>query len=242
MRPGEPSDSTLVDTGASPLHLRRLRLGAMQNQVYLIGSRTARECVVVDPAWDVDAILAAAESDGMSIVGALATHYHPDHVGGDLFGHSIEGIAQLLERRPVPVHVNRHELPGVAQVTGVSRGDLVAHDGGDVIEVGDVKIQLLHTPGHTPGSHCFLCHGHLVSGDTLFFRGCGRVDLPGGDPEQMWRSLNQVLKRLPPGTELHPGHHYGPVERSTIGEEIRENLYLAMPRLEDWLGAMGRGF
>jgi len=225
-----------------PLYLRRIPIGAMQNNAFLIGSRSQRQCLAVDPAWDVDAILRAAEEDGMEVVGALATHWHPDHVGGDLFGHDIEGLATLLERKSVPIHVNRHEADEVARVTGVSKKDLVAHDGGDRIEVGDVAIQLLHTPGHTPGSQCFLCHGHLLSGDTLFIRGCGRVDLPGGDAEQMWKSLNLVLKRLPPETVLHPGHHYGPLDESTIGEEARENPSMNAPRMEDWLGRMSRGF
>jgi glyoxylase-like metal-dependent hydrolase (beta-lactamase superfamily II) len=138
--------------------------------------------------------------------------------------------------------VNEKERRGIAQVTGVPEKQLVAHAGGDEIEVGDVKVKLLHTPGHTPGSQCFLCHGNLISGDTLFFRGCGRVDLPGGDPAQMWKSLNLVLKRLPPETVLHPGHQYGPVDRSTIGEEAEENPYLKVPTLDDWLGQMGRGY
>jgi glyoxylase-like metal-dependent hydrolase (beta-lactamase superfamily II) len=227
---------------ASPLYLRRLLVGVMQNYVYLVGSKTSRECLVVDPAWNVDAILREAEKDGMKVVGALATHYHPDHVGGDLFGHSIEGLARLLERADVAIHAHEKEKRGVAQVAGIPETALVGHSSGDEIAVGEVKLKLLHTPGHTPGSQCFLCHGNLISGDTLFFRGCGRVDLPGGDPEQMWKSLNNVLKRLPPGTVLHPGHQYGPVDESTIGEEIRENPYLNVPTLEDWLGMMGRGY
>jgi len=230
-----------VDRG-SPLYLERMLVGAMQNWTYLVGSRARRQCLVVDPAWDVDAILRRAQADGMEVVGALATHWHPDHVGGDLFGHDIEGLRKLLERKSVPIHVNRHELEGVAQVAGVTKKDLVGHDGGDVLLVGDVSIKLLHTPGHTPGSQCFLSHGHLISGDTLFIRGCGRVDLPGGDAEQMWKSLNLVLKKLPPETKLHPGHQYGPIDDSTIADEARENPSMNAPRMEDWLGMMRRGF
>lgn len=218
----------------SPLYLRPLLVGMMQNYVYLVGSRTTRECLVVDPAWNLDAILRAAEQDGMKVVGALATHWHPDHVGGDLYGHDIEGIAKLLKRVDVPIHVNEHEAAEIAKVTGVGAKALAKHRGGDAIAVGDVTIQLLHTPGHTPGSHCFLCHGHLISGDTLFIRGCGRVDLPGGDPDQMWKSLTGVLAKLPRDTILHPGHQYGPVEASTIGDELDENPYLNVPTLADW--------
>ncbi len=231
-----------ASSAESGLYLKPLLLGVMQNYVYLVGSRATRECVVVDAAWNIDAIVRAAEADGMRIVGALATHYHQDHVGGDLFGHTIEGLAALLERVAVPIHVQRHEADGIAKVTGVSRKELVLHDGGDDVEVGDVKVKLLHTPGHTPGSQCFLCHGHLLSGDTLFFRGCGRVDLPGGDPEQMWKSLNGVLRKLPPETILHPGHQYGPITAATLADEFRENPYMNVPQLEDWLGMMGRGY
>jgi hydroxyacylglutathione hydrolase len=222
------------------LYLRPLLLGTMENWVHLVGSRAKRECVVVDPAWNVAAALDAAEADGMKVVGALATHWHPDHVGGDLFGHTIEGLAELLAKVDVPIHVQRAEAAGIAEVTGLSAKQLVAHDGGDEITVGDVRIKLLHTPGHTPGSQCFLCHGHLISGDTLFIRGCGRTDLPGGDPEQMWKTLHGVLRKLPPDTVLHPGHRYGPIDRSTIGEEARENPYLNVPSLDDWLRMMGR--
>ncbi len=195
------------------LYLRRLQLGVMQNYVYLLGSRAKRECLVVDPAWNVASALAAAEADGMKVVGALATHWHPDHVGGDLFGHTIEGLPELLAKRDVPIHVQRAEADGIAKVTGVPLTQLVVHDGGDEIAVGDVKVKLLHTPGHTPGSQCFLCRGHLISGDTLFIRGCGRVDLPGGDSATMWKTLTGVLAKLPASTVLHPGHQYGPIDR-----------------------------
>jgi len=231
---------TPIAAGDGGLYLKPLLLGTMENWVYLVGSRAKRECVVVDPAWNVAAALDAAAADGMKVVGALATHWHPDHVGGDLFGHTIEGLPELLAKVDVPIHVQRAEAAGIAETTGLSTKQLVAHDGGDEIEVGDVRIKLLHTPGHTPGSQCFLCHGHLISGDTLFIRGCGRTDLPGGDSEQMWRTLHGVLRKLPAETVLHPGHRYGPIERSTLGEEARENPYLNVPSLDDWFRMMGR--
>jgi glyoxylase-like metal-dependent hydrolase (beta-lactamase superfamily II) len=237
---GPASDALRGGVKGDDLYLRRLQLGLMQNYVYLVGSRAKRECLVVDPAWNVGAALSAAEHDDMKVVGALATHWHPDHVGGDLFGHTIEGLPELLARQDVPVHVQRAEAAGIAKVTGIAPRHLVVHDGGDEIAIGDVKVKLLHTPGHTPGSQCFLCRGHLISGDTLFIRGCGRVDLPGGDSETMWRTLTGVLAKLPADTVLHPGHQYGPIDHSTIGDELRENPCLNVPRLEDWFGMMGR--
>jgi len=229
----------------SDLYFAQLPVGPMANLAYLVGSRSAREALVVDPAWDVDALLDRAETDGVRVVGALVTHYHPDHVGGALFGHEIEGVARLLERCPVPIHANTVEAEGVRRVTGASASDLVAHESGDVIEVGEVRIRLIHTPGHTPGSQCFLVEagagpGHLVSGDTLFLGSCGRVDLPGSDPEAMYHSLHDKLGRLPDETLLFPGHLYSSEPSSSIGEQKRTNPYLRVDRLDDFLRFMGR--
>ncbi len=214
----------------------------MINFVYLIGDRGNGDCLAVDPAWDVDGLLSVAEADGMRVTGALTTHYHPDHVGGDLFGHRVAGLARLLELRPeVKVHAHRAEAPGIRVVSGIQAGDIIAHEGGDVIEVGGVRIELVHTPGHTPGSQCFLVDGRLVAGDTLFVQGCGRVDLPGGDPDEMYRTLTQRLARLPETTILYPGHDYGPSPTSTLAEERRNNIYLRVRSPDDWRRMMGAG-
>jgi hydroxyacylglutathione hydrolase len=216
----------------------------MANFAYLIGSRSTRQALLVDPAWSVDALLERALADDMEVVGALVTHYHQDHVGGSLFGHEIEGVADLLARKPVPIHTNEHEADGVRRVTGASTGDIVRHSAGDVIELGLLRIRLLHTPGHTPGSQCFLIEeadapGRLVSGDTLFLGSCGRVDLPGSDPEAMYRSLNLTLKALPDETLLYPGHMYASEPSSTMGEQKRSNPFLRVATLEQFLSFVG---
>lgn len=211
----------------------------MANFVYLIGDDAKRECMVVDPAWDIAGIVKFAESEGMRITGALATHYHPDHVGGNIFGHSISGLADLLALCPVKVHVNQLESEGIKQVTGLSDIDLEKHRGGDEIRIGDINVKLLHTPGHTPGSQCFLAESTLLSGDTLFIGGCGRVDLPGGNSADMYRSLTQVLAKLPEDTVLFPGHNYSTKPVSTIGDEKNENYYLKVGSLQDWSKLMG---
>ena len=211
----------------------------MVNFCYLIGDRQAGECFVVDPAWDVQGIVDAAATDGMKIVGALATHYHPDHIGGDLWGQQVQGITALLEIESVPIHCHKDEARGIRVVTNVSESDLAQHEGGDAIEIGDVRIEILHTPGHTPGSQCFLVEERLVSGDTLFVQGCGRVDLPGGDSEEMYRTLTQRLAKLPGETILFPGHHYGPRPTSTLEDERAQNYYLRVASLEQWLQLMG---
>lgn len=197
----------------------------MQNFTYLVGDREAGQCVAIDAAWDVQGILDVAAADDMKVVGALATHYHPDHVGGSIFGIDIEGLPTLMAKNPCPVHAHKHEVDGIAQVTGLSKTDLHGHDSGDRIRVGDVEIELLHTPGHTPGSCCFRVKHALLAGDTLFLTGCGRVDLPGGDPEQMRLTLTQRLSTIADDTILYPGHAYGG-EHAPMDEVRRTNPVL----------------
>jgi glyoxylase-like metal-dependent hydrolase (beta-lactamase superfamily II) len=229
---------------SSDLYFRQIPVGQMANFAYLVGSRSARQALLVDPAWDVEGLVDAAASDGMEVVGALVTHYHQDHVGGEIFGHAIEGLARLLEVAPVKVHAQRVEAEGLRRVTGVSDSDVERHDGGDVLELGQVRVRLLHTPGHTPGSQCFLVEdgtgpGRLVSGDTLFLGSCGRVDLPGADPEAMYHSLNGTLKALPDETVVYPGHLYSSEPSGSLADEKRTNPYLRVASLEQFLGFMG---
>ena len=228
----------------SDLYFRQLPVGEMANFAYLIGSRAKREALLVDPAWSVDALLDAAEADEMRVTGALVTHYHQDHVGGSLFGVQIEGIDRLMACAPVPIYVNENEAEGLRKVTGASESDLRRVRGGDVLQLGALRIRLLHTPGHTPGSQCFLVEeagapGRLVSGDTLFLGSCGRVDLPGSDPEAMYRSLTETLKRLPDDTLLYPGHFYSRAAFDTLGNEKRNNPFLRMASLDQFLSRMG---
>ena len=182
----------------------------MVNFMYLIGDRETGEAVVVDPAYDPQGLVDVLAADGMTLTGVLATHYHPDHVGGNMMGYSIAGIAELLEVTSVPIHVQDAEADLVRKVTDVAEGDLVRHASGDVVRVGAIEIELIHTPGHTPGSQCFYVDDRLVAGDTLFLEGCGRTDLPGGDPPQMYESITQRLARIPDEATLFPGHLYAP--------------------------------
>jgi hydroxyacylglutathione hydrolase len=238
----DPEDPRGYDL--SDLYFEQIPVGRMANLAYLVGSRSTREALIVDPAWSVDAMLDRAEADGMQMVGALVTHYHQDHVGGSLFGMRIEGVDRLLARRPVPLYVNEHEAEGTKHVTGASESDLRRMHGGDVVALGHIRVRLLHTPGHTPGSQCFLVEeqgqpGRLVSGDTLFLGSCGRVDLPGSDPEAMYRSLNETLKKLPDDTRVYPGHLYSAEASDTLGNEKRTNPFLRVASVEQFLGFMG---
>jgi len=211
----------------------------MVNFVYLIGDRATGEAVVVDPAYDIKGILDVVAADDMRLVGALATHYHPDHVGGDMMGYRISGVRELLALHPVPIHVQADEAPWVQRVTELSASDLVEHTSGDVVRVGDVPIELIHTPGHTPGSQCFFVDGRLVAGDTLFLEGCGRTDLPGGDPAALYESLTQKLAKVPDDAILFPGHLYSAEPSASMGDTRRFN-YVFRPRDErEWMAMFG---
>ncbi len=225
----------------------------MINFVYLVADDATRTAVLVDPAWDVDGLVEKVAQEGYTLVGTLATHYHPDHVGGDLWGLQVDGIARLAAVAPAArIHAHADEAPWIERVTGVPAGDLVLRHGGDALELGSVRIEFVHTPGHTPGSQCFLVSDPatpdgrpgsvtapaLVAGDTLFVQGCGRVDLPGSDPDEMYRTLTQRLAKLPATTVLFPGHDYGPTPTSTLERERATNPSLRLDSLEAWRRVM----
>ena len=210
----------------------------MVNFAYLIGDRKTGECVVVDPAYAVADLVSIADSDGMKLTGVLVSHYHADHIGGSMMGYSIEGISQLLEVMDIPIHINKNEAPWIQKTTGVSADNLVSHESGDTVSVGQFNITCVHTPGHTPGSQCFLVHSCLVSGDTLFLDGCGRTDLPGSDPAAMYDSL-QTLSQLPDETIVLPGHRYSEPPAAYLSD-VRNLNYVFKPKSKEaWLTMFG---
>ena len=210
----------------------------MRNFAYLIGDRQTGDCVVVDPAYAAGDLLDTLEADGMHLGGVLVTHHHPDHVGGSMMGFELKGLAELLERVSVPVHVNSQEALFVSRITGIAMSDLTQHEHGDKVNVGDIDIELLHTPGHTPGSQCFLLDGRLVAGDTLFLEGCGRTDFPGGDSDEIFRSL-QKLAQLPGDPTVFPGHWYSLEPSASLSEVKRSNYVYRVANLEQWRTLMG---
>ena len=213
----------------------------MVNFSYLIGDRETGECMVVDPAYDPGALVDIAAADGMRVTGALVTHYHADHCGGSMMGFEINGISQLLERVAVPIHVQAAEAEWITKTTGVAAPDLVAHDSGDTVMVGSVPIELIGTPGHTPGSQCFFVDNRLVAGDTLFLEGCGRTDLPGGDPEALYHSLHERLAKVPDEAILFPGHQYSAASSATM-EVTRHMNFVFRPKTpEQWMMMFGNG-
>jgi glyoxylase-like metal-dependent hydrolase (beta-lactamase superfamily II) len=211
----------------------------MVNFVYLIGDRETGEAVAIDPAYDVQGIVDVLAADDMKLTGVLVTHYHPDHVGGEMMGYSIEGVHELLDIVSVPIHVQTEEAEYVSKVTNLTAADLVTHRSGDIVMVGDIPIELIHTPGHTPGSQCFMLDGALVSGDTLFLEGCGRTDLPGGDPLALYESLTQKLSKVPDDSILFPGHLYSAAPCASMGETRHANFVFRPKTAEQWLAMFG---
>ena len=221
------------------LSIKQIEIGPMANYVYIIADKETRKALVVDPAWDIKSIVAELDKEGLELEGALITHYHPDHIGGDFAGHHIEGVTELMAERACKIYIHKAEAPYVQRQLGLTPADYAAVDGETTVEVGRIPVRLIHTPGHTPGSLCFLVGGHLVSGDTLFIGSCGRVDLPGSNPSDLYYSLNQKLKRLPDETILLPGHNYAADRTSSIGREKQNNPYMRFENVEDYLRAMG---
>jgi glyoxylase-like metal-dependent hydrolase (beta-lactamase superfamily II) len=213
---------------------------SMRNFTYALGDRSTGEAVLVDPAYRPGELLDVLKADGMTLVGAVATHYHPDHIGGTLIGEQhLSGIVELIELQDVPVHVHADEVSWILERTGVDSSALLTHQDGEVLSVGGIEITLLHTPGHTPGSQCLLVEERLLSGDTLFVDGCGRTDFPGGDAEEMFWTLSERLAGVSDETILFPGHLYSKEASLAMGEVRARNPVLNATSLEQWLTMFG---
>ena len=137
------------------LIVEQIQVGPMQNFAYVLGSSSTREVVLVDPAWDIPGLVDQINAQDYKLVGALVTHYHPDHIGGAFGTNNIEGISELLAQRPVKVYAHNDEVDGVKKITGASENDMTRVYSGDKLSIGAIEIEFLHTPGHTPGSQCF---------------------------------------------------------------------------------------
>jgi len=207
------------------LVILQMQIGPMANFVYVIGCPASGEAAVVDPGWDAAAILKGAEKAGLAIKTIIVTHSHMDHVNA---------LAALRQEVEATVYVHSRELAAIQRIDAAA----VAVEDGAEVALGDHKVVLLHTPGHTPGSQCLLVQGRVLTGDTLFAGSIGRSDLPGSSPTQLFESLNR-LKALDPATVVLPGHNYGERRSSTIEHELRTNPFLRIPTLADFLRLQG---
>ena len=194
------------------LYFRQIPVGYMGNFVYLIGDKKKKECAMVDPAWDVDAVLKEAAKDGMKVVAGILTHTHFDHCNG---------VEELIQKTGVKVYVHENEAKYLKEI----KEHLVETKENFKLAVGELELTFLHTPGHTEGAQCILAGDKLITGDTLFVGACGRCDLPGGDEKKMKQSLKR-LADLDGSLLVFPGHAYGEEDSSTIGNERRTNPFM----------------
>jgi len=201
------------------MFLEQRIIGTMQNFGYVIGDPLTKTAAVVDPSFDARVLQKAASENGYDIALIFNTHHHPDHVFDN---------ERLADETGAKVAAHR-----LSQV----RKDLVLEDG-QVVPVGELKVKVVHTPGHSPDSSCFIVAGHVFTGDCLFVGDCGRVDLPGSSVEEMYDSLFQKVRRMDDALVVCPGHHYGPKPMSTIGEEKRTNYTLQPRSLEEFVAFM----
>jgi glyoxylase-like metal-dependent hydrolase (beta-lactamase superfamily II) len=211
--------SVLRHAGAS-LQVRRMLLGEMKNFVYLLKDTATCRAAVIDPAWDVSAIL--EQAGDVEVTDILVSHWHDDHVNG---------VEEMIARTGARVHL----LDTEAAFWHVDLPTLVRHADGDVIELGSTPIRIVHTPGHSPGSACYAADDALFTGDTLFMYGCGRCDLEGSDIEAMYHSLQRLKNEFDPGTRIHPGHDYAEVPSSSLDEQLRRNPFLHPDTVESFV-------
>ena len=208
------------------MFLKQLQVGNMAVFAYLIGCPETGEGLVVDPAAGIDQIMAEANANKIAIRYIVNTHGHVDHISGN---------ADMKNKTNAEIIVHSEDASMLTSTPGMvlrmfgakasPPADRTVNDG-DTIEVGNVKLQVLHTPGHTPGGMCLFVDGHVLTGDTLFVGGVGRTDLPGGSWRVLLKSIQEKLLCLPDETKVLPGHNYGSTRTSTIGKEKRMNAFL----------------
>ena len=196
--------------------VKQLKVGTMQNFVYLLADEASREAIAIDSGWETEPIARAAKGESMRVKYVVATHQHFDHTS------TLNRLADELGAKSV-VHEN-----------SPVEHDIAVKDG-DFLRIGQGNVQVIHTPGHTEDSICLYDGENLFTGDTLFIGNCGRTDLPGGSMEKMFRSLHGVILRLPPQTVVYPGHDYGDVPYRKLGEEARLNPVLAAKGYDEFL-------
>lgn len=193
---------------------QQLKVGNMENFAYIIGDSKTKEAAIVDPGWDADVLLDFCSKNKLKIGKIILTHTHYDH---------INAVDYIFKKTNADVYVHSLEVDIIRKIN--NKMNIVELNNGVKFNVGNVEIEVMHTPGHSPGSSCFIFNGKILTGDTLFVGSIGRTDLPGGNQKVMAESLKR-LKKLGDGLEVYPGHDYGDKPFSTIGEEKESNFFM----------------
>ncbi len=202
--------------------IKTFDVGPMANIIYIITDNKSKESAIIDPAWDMSEVYKYIGENNLILKKILLTHSHHDH---------INAIDEILISHDLEIHINKKE-----KVFWKKEYDsFVINHGGDTIKLGETEIRSLHTPGHTPGSTCYHIGDDLIAGDTLFVFGCGRCDLHGGNPEEMFNTLKDIKMSLDPKTIILPGHNYSIKRESTLQEEIQGNPFMKFNNLNKFI-------
>ena len=207
--------------------IRQMELGADRVFCYILGCEQSHEAVVIDPGGEEEKLLAVLQELQLKPIYIINTHCHPDHTCGNRVIRDATGAAiirhaadeLLLQDKTAKEYFNRQGFPPSPPA------DRLVNDG-DKLTFGRYSLEIIHTPGHSPGSICIAVDNNLFTGDSLFVGAAGRVDVPGGDFSTLMESLAAKIAVLPDDTVIWPGHDYGESRTSTVGREKKENPYL----------------
>ena len=208
---------------------RQIPVGPMQNFVYVIGDESSKEAAVVDAGWNADKIIETANNEELKINKIILTHSHFDHT---------QRVGELVDKTKADVYFHELEFNEIKKYFKTNSSQIIKLKDNDELKVGKIKIRIIQTPGHTPGSMCIFFDDKVITGDTLFVGAIGRTDLPGGNPIKLFESL-QKLKKLDDKTKIYPGHDYGQIKFSTIGNEKKQNPYFMCRTKEEFMNLMG---
>jgi hydroxyacylglutathione hydrolase len=208
--------------------IRQVLVGSYEVFTYIVACRETMVAVVIDPAGEEDRLAALIQEEGYKIKYILNTHGHADHILASERLRDLFGVPTCMHEADVAFFSDEAVKEKMSKELGLSfyaPVDMHLRDR-DVLDVGRLRIEVLHTPGHTPGSVCFLTEGNVFTGDTLFVGAAGRTDLTGASLETLIESIRDKLLSLPKDTVVWPGHDYGDTPTSTIGREMEENVYI----------------
>jgi glyoxylase-like metal-dependent hydrolase (beta-lactamase superfamily II) len=203
------------------MKVHQIQVGNMQNFTYIVEDEDTSEAIIIDPSWDLIELELIIKKNNLKIKYIVNTHHHFDHTLGN---------EAMVETTKAPII--QHESSKL-------KNDIKVKDG-DLIEFGNSKLKVLHTPGHSQDSICLIGDGKIFSGDTLFVGNCGRIDLPGGSAKELYHSLFDVLYSLDDDLVLYSGHNYGHTETSTIGQEKITNHVMQKRTEQQFVEMMGQ--
>jgi glyoxylase-like metal-dependent hydrolase (beta-lactamase superfamily II) len=205
------------------LKVLQIPVGKMANFTYIIADEETCEAAVIDPSWDLEKIFDALQKNGWTCKYIINTHSHFDHVLGN------QQVAEVTKAKIVQHKASELDYD-------------IAVDEDDLVKVGSISLRIVHTPGHSKDSICLVVDDKIVfTGDTLFVGNCGRTDLPGSDPKEMYDSLFDKVVKFDEKLVIYPGHDYGSKPTSTIGHEKRFNYVLSPRTKQEFLEFMGSG-